>query len=145
MTFICALVFPFFRACLETHWVRVCGIGPDMSERRIRAYCKCSFAVNGFKYHGNVSYWCYRANGSLAKYVTSQMIVAGNEKLDWTRLDILDACRNSARVLSPLDQIRGVPRRSSSSDTQSFLMSKSPQEAFVPPTHSPYALMQHIR
>jgi hypothetical protein len=65
-----------------------------MLEHRTSSHRQCSFAVNGCKCHGNVSYRCNGANVSLAKYVTSHLIVAGNEKLDWTRLDILDACRN---------------------------------------------------
>jgi len=145
MTFICALVFPFFARDWKRTECTWPGTGPDMSEHSTSVHRKCNFAVNVCKYHWNVSYRCNRANVSLAKYVASRLIVAVNEKLDWTRLDILNACRNSARFLPPLGQIRGVPRRSSSSDTQSFLMSKSLQEALVPTTYPPYALMQHIR
>jgi len=103
-----------------------------MLEHSTSSHRQCSFAVNGCKYHENVSYQCNSANVSLAKYVTSHLIVAGNEKLYWTRLDILDACRNKACFLSPLDQIRDVC-----------------QNRYKKPLFQrhvlPYALMQHIR
>jgi hypothetical protein len=51
-----------------------------MLEHRTSSHRQCSFAVNGCKYHGNVSYRCNGANVSLAKYVTSHLIVAGNKK-----------------------------------------------------------------
>jgi hypothetical protein len=78
--------------------------------------------VNGCVYHGNVTYRCNCANVSLTKHVTSQLIVTRNEKLDRTKQDILDACRNSARFLSPLGHIRDVTPRSSSSNRRSLLM-----------------------